>query len=70
MIKKIELEMHFEDGFWPPEKFDKPLRINRFRSKCELCPFYGWDDEMADGWCNVVAVRDVEEECPIKKFFY
>jgi hypothetical protein len=69
MIKKIEIEMHFEDDFVPPTKFDRPLRINRYNSKCKLCPFYGWDDETAYGWCNVTAVRDVEEECPIKKFF-
>ena len=69
VIKKIELEMYFDDNFLPPEKFDLPTREKHYDSKCELCPFYGWSDDEGFGWCNVTAVRDTDEECPIKKFF-
>lgn len=69
MIKEIKLELHFDDNFLPPERFEEPTRANNYKSKCELCPFYGWDDEYANGWCNVTAVKDPAEECPIKKFF-
>ena len=68
-IKKIELEMYFDDDFCPPEKFDEPNRKNRWVSKCAICPFYGFEDETGFGWCNITAVRDTDEECPIKKFF-
>lgn len=69
MIKKIELEMCFDDNFVPPEKFDEPTRRNNYNSKCVLCPFYGWSDDEGFGWCDVTAVIDTDEECPIKKFF-
>jgi hypothetical protein len=69
MIKKIELEMYFDDDFSPPDEFEKPTRDNRWRSACEGCPFYGWSDDEGFGWCNVTAVVDTDEECPIKKFF-
>lgn len=69
MIKKIELEMYFDDDFVPPEKFDNPTRANLWHSDCQGCPFYGWSDDEGIGWCNVTAVRDTDEECPIKKFF-
>lgn len=62
VIKKIELEMYFEDNFSPPDKFDES-------GKCSCCPFYGFEDETGFGWCNITAVRDTDEECPIKKFF-
>lgn len=69
VIKKIELEMYFDGDFVPPEKFDRPTREKHYASKCDLCPFFGWDDETAEAWCNVTAVRNTYEECPIKKFF-
>lgn len=63
MIKKIELEMEFPEGFVPPEKFDKALCSG-------LCPFLAYEPcDTSDVFCCVTAVRDVTEECPIKKFF-
>ena len=67
--KTIELEMYFEDNFSPPDKFDEPKRANNYSSKCACCPFYGFEDDTGFGWCNITAVRDTDEECPIKKFF-
>lgn len=69
IVKKIEIEMFFPNDFVPPEKFDMPLRVNGYNSKCQCCPFYGWDDEDASAWCTVTSVIDTDEECPIKKFF-
>jgi hypothetical protein len=68
-IKKIELEMYFDDDFCPPEKFDEPNRSNDWKSNCSLCPFYGFGEETGFGWCNITSKRDPEEECPINKFF-
>lgn len=65
MIKKIELEVEFADGFVPPERFDAPTQAKNYKSECEKCPFYGWDDEYANGWC----VLSGEEACQIKKYF-
>ena len=68
-VKKIELEMYFDDDFVPPEKFDEATEEKKWDSKCKQCPFYGWEDETAESWCNVTAVRAPYEECPIKRFF-
>lgn len=63
MIKKIEIEMCFDDDFVPPEKFDKSLCSGK-------CPFLAYEPcETSDVFCCVTAVRSPEEECPIKKFF-
>ena len=73
MIKKIELELHFDDNFVPPERFEEPTRNNNWKSKCEPCPFYVWGDEYAHGDC--VFLENAEQfgygihGCPIKKFF-
>lgn len=62
-VKKIELEMCFSDNFVPPEKFDKSLCSG-------LCPFLSHEaDECSEGFCCITAVRPVEEECPLKKYF-
>lgn len=62
VVKKIEIEMCFDDDFEPPEKFDKFLCSGK-------CPFFAYDFESSDVWCCVTAVRDTAEECPIRKFF-
>ena len=69
MKKLIELEIYFDDNFVPPERFDEPTWVNRWDSKCKGCPFFGWDDESGDSWCNITTVVDSEVECPIRKFF-
>lgn len=70
VIKKIELELYFDENFVPPEKFDEPLSSNDWNSKCSACPFYGWEDDHASGWCGVdFGTIDAERVCPIKKYF-
>ena len=68
-VKKIEIDVCFVDGFSPPERFEKPTVKNGYKSRCKKCPFFGWYEDYADGWCNVPSTRDADEECPIKKFF-
>jgi hypothetical protein len=63
MKKVIELEMEFQDGFIPPEKFRGDT--STAENPCSYCPFFEWDDEMGDGFCIVNGY----EECPIKKYF-
>lgn len=61
--KKIELEMYFDDGFVPPDRYDK--------DRCSgLCPFLSYDaDDTSEGFCCLTTVRSPEEECPIRKYF-
>jgi hypothetical protein len=67
VIKKIELELYFDEDFVPPDKFGDPCPKN---SACTACPFYMWDDEAGEGWCGVdFGTTDAHKECPIKKFF-
>lgn len=62
-MKKIMVELSFEDGFVPPDNFDYASR-----RKCEGCPFYRWDFEGIDADCNLLG--DCETgPCPIKKYF-
>lgn len=65
MKKVIKIEMNFPDGFIPPEKFDDPRANPYWESKCDLCPFFEWNDEDAYGSCIVSG----EKVCPIKKYF-
>lgn len=60
MIKKIELELWFDDDFVPPEKYDKKLCTG-------LCPFLSYEaDDCSEGFCCLVGT---EGECPIRKYF-
>lgn len=68
-LKKIELNLYFDDDFMPPEKFECPCRENHWDSKCASCPFYGWDDENGDRWCNIACDVSNGEICPIRRFF-
>ena len=67
MIKKIILDIPFPDDFSPPDKFEEALSKNGYRTPCKDCPFFGWDDETADSWCEVLYGKG--NKCPIKKFF-
>lgn len=69
MQKTITVTLYFDDDFTPPEKFEEATRSNHYNSKCERCPFFGWDDETADSWCNLPDVYRKDDECPIKKYF-
>lgn len=69
MIKAITVNIDFPDDFTPPEKFDEATRANHYRSKCDPCPFRGWDDETGDSWCELPDVFCKDDECPIKKYF-
>ena len=67
MIKKIELELHFDDDFVPPEKFIDDTSTSR--SPCSFCPFFVWYDEYGYGECVALEKAEQFDKCPIKKFF-
>lgn len=70
VLKKIELELYFDENFMPSERFDEGCRENGWRSDCDACPFKEWDDDTAQGWCGLnFGVVDAAERCPIRKFF-
>ncbi len=69
MKKRIELEIDFPEGFVPPEKFDYPGFGNNWHSKCDLCPFYWFDDDYGFGTCAILGEYSETDECPIKKQF-
>ncbi len=72
MVKKIELEVQFDDAFMPSKNFDEPCRKNNWKSECEKrgCPFFGCDDVTGYGWCNLdVGVVKASRRCPIRKYF-
>lgn len=60
IVKKIELELCFEDDFVPPEKFDKKMCTGD-------CPFLSYEaDECSEVFC---CIPGAEDECPIRKYF-
>lgn len=60
MKKMIEIE--FDDGFMPCEKFDEDECNN------QDCPFLVWVDDYGYGYCAFPG-SDEAEECPIFKYF-
>ena len=69
VVKKIELDICFDDGFVPPKRFDEPRRENDWRSACDLCPFFKWYDERGYGCCVLLGEEPKTDVCPIKKSF-
>ncbi len=65
IIKKIEIEMAFEDDFTPPDKFDKSDIYHQ--GKCDKCPFNAEDDVWQ--WCVLLTDEPKTDICPIKKYF-
>lgn len=63
-MKKV-IVIDFPDGFEPPEKYVEPTRKNRYKSPCDPCPFFQFDDDYG-GMCNFPSDS---EECPIKEYF-
>lgn len=69
VIKKIEIEVDFFDGFTPPERFEEPSWRNGHTSRCKECPFFMWIDDVDEGWCVIPPVSGENGECQIKKHF-
>ena len=69
MVKTVTVTIDFPDNFIPPEKFDEVTYGISRRSKCEPCPFYGWEDETGFSWCDLPDVSCKDDACPIKKYF-
>ena len=68
VLKKIELELYFDDEFMPPKKLRDDTSTSD--NQCSWCPFFEWDDEMAQGECNLnIGIVDSRDRCPIRKFF-
>ena len=44
-MKKIMVELWFEDDFVPPKYFEEPCRKNNWSSKCKECPLHSWNDD-------------------------
>ena len=71
-MKKIMVEMWFEDDFVPPEYFEEPSWENHYTSKCQECPLFSWNDDSACGDCHFSGLweeKDGKDLCPIKKYF-
>lgn len=67
-MKKIMVELLFDEDFIPPEGRDAPCQENDWDCKCQwYCPFHTWDDEFGGG-CSYRG-PDVGEGCPLKKHF-
>ena len=69
IIKKIELELVFDDDFVPPK--GNGFGVGSAK-ECDNCPFCVWIDDYGYGectLCNAVVKGDDENRCPLKKFF-
>lgn len=64
-MKKV-IVLDFPDDFIPPENYTEPVRANDYKSPCQKCPFFQWDDDFG-GMCNFPS--DNEDYCPIKEYF-
>ena len=69
MKKTIKLDVEFPDGFVPPEKFDDPALDPEYNSKCDLCPFFVWDEDTGFGCCLALGDDAQSDPCPIKEQF-
>ena len=68
-VKKITLDLCFDDDFMPPDKFEALTSLNNWESECRPCPFFHFDDEYAESDCFLAIAVTGYDECPIKKFF-
>ncbi len=71
-MKKIMVEMWFEDDFAPPEYFEEPCHENNWESKCKECPLHSWNDDYGSldcHFCGEWEEKDGKTLCPIKKYF-
>ena len=67
-MKKIMVELWFEDDFIPPDDCDAPCEENNWNCNVGYeCPFYDWDDETGSS-CNYRGPCE-EDGCPLKKYF-
>lgn len=67
ITKNITLTLEFDIDFVPPEEFDI-AEAPDWKSACDDCPFYYFDDEHCDGNCMCPQDHDVLA-CPIRKYF-
>lgn len=74
-MKKIMVELWFEDDFVPPDYFEEPCWANNWTSKCQECPLFSWNDDAdgsSSGDCHFCGQWDEDEvgtKCPLKKYF-
>ena len=71
-MKKITVELWFEDDFVPSDYFEEPIVGKRFYNKCMDCPLYSWNDDYGNGECHFCGEweeKDGKSICPIKKYF-
>ena len=71
-MKKIMVELWFEDDFIPPEYFEEPCWANNWTSPCQNCPLFSWSDDPANGDCHFCGEweeKDGKSICPLKKYF-
>ncbi len=68
MRKTIQIEVNFPDNFMPPEKFQDPEKDKDYNSKCDLCPFFIYEETY--GFACLLLGSDPETDvCPIKEQF-
>lgn len=71
-MKKIKVEMWFEDDFVPSNYFEETIPGKMFSNKCMDCPLYSWGDDYGRGECHFCGEweeKDGKSICPIKKYF-
>lgn len=68
VTKNITLTIDFDIDFMPPKEFDPPEAITDWKSACDDCPFYYFNDEYGDGYCMCPQDHDILT-CPIRKYF-
>ena len=71
-MKKIMVELWFEDDFTPPDYLEEPCHENGWKSKCFECPLHSWNDDYGTLDCHFCGEWEEEGEktlCPIKKYF-
>jgi hypothetical protein len=67
-MKKIMVEMWFEDDFTPPDYFEDPCYEDLETCRCRACPLFSWYDDYDVGECQLSG-PSADWACPIKKYF-
>lgn len=74
-MKKVRIEMWFDDDFVPPNYFEEPCEANYWTSECQKCPLFSWVDDcdgMSSGDCHFPGQweeTDGKYQCPLNKYF-
>ena len=71
-MKKIMVELWFEDDFVPPKYVEKPCRANNWESECFNCPLHSFEDDYGYLDCHFCGGFESEGDktlCPLNRYF-